>query len=219
MTSGRLDVGGGILSGPEIERQVKLGHIEVDPFEPAHINPASIDLTLGAACAVIRQRGMNDINPASIDLTLGAACAVICQRGMNVFPVDVADRGTWQSDAILPVAGMFRLSPGLLYLMHTRERVATKRYVPVLDGKSSLARLGVKVHETAGYGDPGYDGQYTLEVSVTLPTILRVGMRVAQMRFHTLVGEPLYYAGNYQGASGPVASRVHRQFEEEDQGR
>jgi dCTP deaminase len=93
--------------------------------------------------------------------------------------------------------------------MHTLERVWTRRFVAVLDGKSSLGRLGVSIHQTAGYGDPGFDGHYTLEMTTIYPVRLRVGMRVAQMRFHEPVGETLTYAGRYTGlnAVGPVAAR------------
>jgi dCTP deaminase len=83
----------------------------------------------------------------------------------------------------------------------------------VLDGKSSLGRLGVSVHATAGFGDPGFDGQWTLEVTCVLPVRLYAGMRVAQVRFHAVQGEVQQYAGNYvEHATGPVASRSWRQF-------
>jgi dCTP deaminase len=107
------------------------------------------------------------------------------------------------------------LEPNVGYLMHTIERVHTKKYVPVLDGKSSIGRLFMKVHETAGYGDAGFDGQYTLEVTVVHPLRVYPGMRIAQMRFHTILGEvQKLYAGNYTGeaAKGPVPSRAWRQF-------
>jgi dCTP deaminase len=70
------------------------------------------------------------------------------------------------------------------------------------------------VHATAGYGDPGFDGQYTLEVTVMHPLRVYSGMRVAQMRFHTVVGEVDLYRGSYAGdlARGPVASTAYRQF-------
>lgn len=82
------------------------------------------------------------------------------------------------------------LEPRKLYLLHTAERVSTKAFVPVLDGKSSIGRLGICIHLTAGYGDPGFDGQYTLEVTCVIPVRIYAGMRFCQMRFHTMVGEP-----------------------------
>jgi dCTP deaminase len=109
------------------------------------------------------------------------------------------------------------LKPGIGYLMHTVERIWTMDYVPVLDGKSSIGRLFLTVHVTAGYGDTGFDGQYTLEVVAQYPTIVYPGMRFGQMRFHTLKGEVTDYKqrGNYTGEAslGPVPSMAYRQFE------
>jgi dCTP deaminase len=113
----------------------------------------------------------------------------------------------------LPEEG-FVLLPGIGYLLHTEERVRTDRYVPIIDGKSSIGRLFVTVHVTAGFGDPGFDGQYTLETTVTHPVKVYPGMRITQMRFHTIAGEVGLYEGNYtgEGAKGPVASRSFKQF-------
>lgn len=192
--------GGGILSDVEIARAVKYGDIEIEPFNPAQLNPVSYDLTLGDEVAVysewIQSEGTWDsLSPRSFEIDVKAEPRVIRSN-------------------IDPARGL-GLNPGVGYLMHTIERIHTKKFVPVLDGKSSLGRLFIKVHETAGYGDPGFSGQYTLEVTVQHPLRIYAGMRIAQMRFHTIVGvveKP--YAGNYTGetARGPVASRAWRQF-------
>ena len=107
------------------------------------------------------------------------------------------------------------LRPGNGYLLHTHERVHTNKYVPVLDGKSSVARLFVGIHVTAGFGDPGYNGQWTLEVTTVYPVRLYAGMRIAQMRFHTIVGETKLYQGNYCGeaSTGAVPSRAWKMFQ------
>jgi len=89
--------------------------------------------------------------------------------------------------------------------------------VPVIDGKSSIGRLFIAMHITAGYGDTGFNGQYTLEVTAVHPVIVYPGMRFCQMRFHTTVGEVLDYANcdsHYTGANamGPVASQAYKQF-------
>jgi dCTP deaminase len=98
--------------------------------------------------------------------------------------------------------------------MHTREVVAPGKLVACADGKSSLGRLGIVVHQTAGFIDPGFSGNITLEVTVTNPIRVYAGMRFAQVRFHTVVGESSGYKGNYTGehARGPVASRAWKQF-------
>ncbi len=175
----------GILSGPEIRRQVQLGRISIEPFRDDQVNPASYDLRLGDQLAWY-------IGP---DLDAKREHQLVARERM-------AGEG-------------FVLEPGRGYLMHTEEVVGTECYVPVLDGKSSIGRLFISVHATAGYGDPGFLGQYTLEVTVTHPVRVYAGMRVCQIRFHELVGERLLYSGNYQGGAsmGPVPSRSWRQFD------
>ena len=92
----------------------------------------------------------------------------------------------------------------------------SKKYIGVVDGKSSLGRLFVQVHCTAGYVDCGFRGNVTLEVTVTHPIVVFAGMRIAQIRFHTMHGEVgKLYSGNYTGetSKGAVASRAYKQFE------
>jgi dCTP deaminase len=101
--------------------------------------------------------------------------------------------------------------------MHTRERIWTEKFVPIVDGKSSIGRLFIQIHATAGYGDPGYDGEYTLEVIVQHPVRVYAGMRIGQIRFHTLEGEvekTYKVTGSYkdEAAQGAVASKAWRQF-------
>jgi dCTP deaminase len=194
---------GGILSGPAIRQAIERGEIEIDPFVPEHVNPVSVDLTLGDEVLVYQrwvERGTLDDPILGISDIPGPHYLDVREKpGTITFALD--KRG-------------IILRPGIGYLMHTRERVHTRKYVPVLDGKSSIGRLFMVVHVTAGFGDPGFNGQYTLEVTVTHPLRVYAGMRVAQMRFHTIVGEPELYQGNYtgDGARGPVASRAYRQF-------
>lgn len=195
-----------ILSGPEIQRQAELGYITIEPgIDPKKVNPASLDLTLGRYGAVyadvVENRDPTD------------------PSGHSLFPKDgildaAKDNPTLSFE--LPNTG-FVLKPGIGYLLHTREVVCAKRCVPIIDGKSSVGRLFTKVHETAGYGDPGFKGQYTLEVTVVHKVRIYPGMRISQIRFHTLVGELLSYDGNYVGknAQGPVASKAWKQLAED----
>jgi dCTP deaminase len=173
-----------ILSDSAILAAVKCGDIEIEPFDPARLNPVSYDLALGNEVLMYTQDFLS------------------LREEPMVFRSKFDERGC-------------DLRPGVGYLMHTVERIHTKKYVPVLDGKSSIGRLFMKIHETAGYGDPGFNGQYTLEVTVVHPLRVYPGMRIAQMRFHTILGEvQKLYAGNYTGeaAKGPVPSRAWRQF-------
>jgi len=204
---------GGILTGDEINAMHAIGAIEIDPFDKRCLNAVSVDLHLGENVAIYTAVARESLEDAlfykSTDPYLHAN-GVLDSRAENpVYRFKISEHG-------------LTLTPGVLYLMHTLERVSTKRFVPVLDGKSSIGRLGIKVHETAGYGDPGFDGQYTLEVTCVHPVRIYAGMRFCQMRFHTLVGAvELYgikpYKSNYIGAfaEGPVPSRSFKQFEQD----
>lgn len=186
-----------ILTGPAIRDQVQRGTIEIDPYVPEHVNPASVDLTLGTTYARYKKFRPPPYAP---------------EEGYNF--LDAREEQEVERFEMGGTESSLHLAPGFLYLMHTVERVYTDVFVPVLDGKSSIGRLGVSVHVTAGYGDPGFNGQYTLEVTCVHPVVLYAGMRIAQMRFHTVMGDIELYGGNYveETARGPVASRSWRQF-------
>lgn len=190
-------VDGGVLTGPEIEHQHECGNIIIDPFNKDQINPASYDLALGNKVAVYK---------AWVHVPHLAAYRnthiVDSKQAQEVYEFEIDPERGWL------------LKPGIGYLMHTAERVRTDKYVPVLDGKSSIGRLFIAVHVTAGYGDTGFDGQYTLEVVATHPVVVYPGMRFCQIRFHTVVGAVLPYSGNYTGdaSMGPVPSRAYNQF-------
>src|SRR4051812_11440093 len=115
--------------------------------------------------------------------------------------------------------GSFILHPGEFVLGSTLERVALPDdLVARLEGKSSLGRLGLLIHSTAGYVDPGWDGFLTLELSnvANLPITLYPGMKIGQISFFKLTSPaetPYGSAGNkYQGQRGPTASRYYRDF-------
>lgn len=157
------------------------------------------------------------LNPASYDLTLGTKVGTYFHAMLD------ARRDNPYS--VIELEEMY-LVPGQLYLMHTTERVGAVNLVPELHGKSSIGRLGVCIHLTAGHGDPGFLGQWTLEVTCVRPVMLYAGMRIAQMLFHTveiaasernvgpMAGGIVQYAGNYVGsaAEGPVPSMSWKQF-------
>jgi dCTP deaminase len=110
------------------------------------------------------------------------------------------------------------IRPGSFVLAHTAEHVRIPDdLVAVVDGRSSFGRLGIMVHVTAGYIDPGFEGQITLELKNVGPAVVRlyVGDRVCQIRFHRMTGPATKpYSGKYQGNRGAVSSRVNRDFGE-----
>lgn len=220
----------GILSGNKIIEEVTGGRITISPFTEDRVNPASYDLTLGPKVVVykatvggsfkcmpsafssripipgesLRSRYESDRSRMDFEASPAENC-LDAKIDNEILTYEMDERG-------------LLLKPGIGYLMHTAERVATRDYVPVLDGKSSIGRLFIVVHVTAGYGDPGFDGQYTLEVTVTHPVVVYPGMRFCQIRFHTIVGTVTDYTkhkSNYTGvlAEGPVPSRAFRMFE------
>lgn len=197
-----------ILTGPAIRGAVERGEIDIDPFDPERLNPASYDLVLGSEVGMYTPIEQSFPREHVTDGSLVSEMA-------STFTLDSSVRE--QLTVCEMSAGGFVVKPRILYLMHTRERIHTRRYVPIIDGKSSIGRLGLLVHVTAGYGDPGFDGQYTLEVvALAHPVIVYPGMRFAQMRFHLMHGEAPDYkeAGHYTGddARGPVRSASWRQF-------
>ena len=197
-----IQLEGGVLSDSAIHRAVNRGDIEIDPFDSARLNPCSYDLTLGNEVAVYDHW----VTPWE-----GGSWDNLSPRDTEI---DIKNEPKVTRFMIDPKRG-FGLRPGVGYLMSTVERIHTKKYVPVIDGKSSIGRLFMFCHVTAGYGDAGFRGQFTLEVVVVHPLRIYAGMRVAQMRFHTILGEDYKpYAGNYTGetATGPVASKAWRQF-------
>jgi len=83
----------------------------------------------------------------------------------------------------------FVMQPGELYLGSTVEYTETHKHLPVLDGKSSVGRLGIDIHATAGIGDVGFKGYWTLELSVTKPVRVYAGMPIGQIIYHTVEGD------------------------------
>lgn len=167
-----------ILTGLEIKRQIDLKNISIDPFDPEMVNPNSVDVRLGD--------------------TLKTYCV------SKDDPLDPRYENYTVMDTIW--TGGFVLQPGILYLASTLEYTRCGPFVVVLDGKSSLGRLGISIHQTAGYGDCGFEGQFTMEISVIHPVKVYAGMRIGQLRFHQVQGEIEFYKGRYQDSHGPIAS-------------
>lgn len=113
----------------------------------------------------------------------------------------------------------FVLMPNHLYLGVTLEHTYTPNHVPIMHGKSSLARLGIEAHVCAGFGDVGFAGYWTLELRVVYPTRIYAGMKIAQIAFHAVQGEVgMSYdkkpSAKYSNQPNqPVASKFHENFE------
>jgi dCTP deaminase len=182
-----------ILSDRTIREQIEAGRIVIDPFDPACVQPSSVDLHVDAEFRVFRN---------------------------NRYPfIDVKQEQDLTELVEVKPDEAFILHPGEFVLGSTLERVAIPDdLVARLEGKSSLGRLGLLIHSTAGYVDPGWDGYLTLELSnvANLPITIYPGMKIGQISFFQLTTAavtPYGGAGSkYQGQRGPTASRIHEEF-------
>jgi dCTP deaminase len=181
-----------ILSDGTIRRLLAVGRLVIEPLEADQVQPASVDVRLGDTFLVFRNHTAEVIDPRekSADLT------------------DAVTMGDGEA---------FVLHPGEFVLGTTVEAIGLPDdIVARVEGKSSLGRLGLLIHATAGFVDPGWaPGQITLELSnvATLPIKLWPGMKIGQLSFHSLdrpaerpYGHP-DLGSKYVGQQGPVASR------------
>ncbi len=114
---------------------------------------------------------------------------------------------------IIPETG-FMLTPGKLYLGRTVEYTETDSYVPMLEGRSSIGRLGMFIHVTAGFGDVGFSGYWTLEIFCVQPIIIYPHVEICQIYYHTINGEyDKYSSGKYQNNSGIQPSLLYKDFQ------
>lgn len=185
-----------ILSDRTIREQLKAGRIEIDPLDEACIQPSSVDLHIDRYFRVFRNHTMGfiDVKQNLEDLTE---------------LIEVAEDEP------------FILHPGEFVLGSTHERVKLPDdLVARLEGKSSIGRLGLLIHSTAGFVDAGWDGQLTLELSnvANLPITLYPHMKIGQISFiqMTTAADNPYgssvVGSKYQGQRGPRPSRYWENF-------
>lgn len=116
----------------------------------------------------------------------------------------------------IPEEGLL-LIPGKLYLGRTMEYTSTKNLVPMLEGRSSIGRLGLFIHVTAGFGDVGFEGFWTLEIFCLMPVRIYAGVEICQVYYHTIEGEyEEYKSGKYQKNKGIQPSLLYLDFEKEE---
>ena len=187
---------GVILSDRTIKDELAAGRIVIEPLDESCIQPSSVDLHIDGSFRVFRNHtmGIIDVKTNTEDLT------------------ELVE---------IPDDGVFILHPGEFVLGTTLERVALPDdLVARLEGKSSLGRLGLLIHSTAGFVDAGWDGQLTLELSnvASLPITLYPRMKIGQISFiqMTTPADHPYGSGEvgskYQGQRGPIASQYWKNF-------
>jgi dCTP deaminase len=188
-----------ILSDRTIREELAAGRIVIDPLEERNVQPSSVDLRLDRLFRVFRNHTapIIDVKLDLEDLT-------------ELVQIDPE--------------GVFMLHPGEFVLGATLERVGMPDdLVSRIEGKSSLARLGLLIHSTAGFIDPGFDGHITLELAnvATLPITLYPGMKIGQISFMQMTTPADHPYGSegvgskYQGQRGPTPSRYYRNFHDD----
>jgi dCTP deaminase len=160
-----------ILSDDEITKAIGRGDIVIDPFDIDSLGPNSYDVHLSEHLACHKPRREQ------------------FKYGCLTLPIDAAVLNPIERFHI-PSCG-FDLQPGRLYLASTVEYTETRGLIPYLDGKSSVGRLGIQVHLTAGRGDAGFKGHWTLEMSVVERVRVYAGMPIAQLTYHVIFGTVL----------------------------
>lgn len=183
-----------MLSDLDLVTQLSYGNLVVEPLDKELIGPASIDLVLGGEFLVPAQGWPHTADPS----------------------VDTAG-SMWESRSVEAL----KIRPGQFLLGSTRESVSVGAGLAArLEGKSSLGRLGLLVHATAGFIDPGFSGQITLELSnvAPWPIMLYAGMRVAQLSVFALSSPAatpygLARGSKYQGQHGPQPSKGHQDWQ------
>lgn len=142
------------------------------------------------------------IGPNSYDVHLGDQLVVYTEAVLDAKQENRTRTITIPEDGIV-------LQPGRLYLGKTVEWTSSPGFVPMYEGRSSLGRLGVSSHITAGFGDIGFEGNWTLEISVVQPVRIYPGIRIGQLYWHKPVGEiTSTYQGKYQGQEDVQPSRM-----------
>lgn len=185
-----------LLSDKDIRAEVDVGRVRIDPYDPAMVQPSSIDVRLDRWFRVFENHRYPHIDPAveQPDLT-----------------------------RMIEVEGdePFILHPGEFVLASTYDVITLPDDIASrLEGKSSLGRLGLLTHSTAGFIDPGFSGHVTLELSnvATLPMKLWPGMKIGQLCMFRLTSPAEYpygaarHGSRYQGQRGPTPSRSFQNF-------
>lgn len=185
------------LTKQAIREAVAAGEIVISPFREEHLSPNSYDVTLADELLVydLSATGYLDVKSENP-----------CTR------------------LHIPAEGLV-LQPDILYIGMTNECATSPRYIPMFEGRSSMGRLGINTHITAGFGDVGWgfertaDGQvichyptWTLEITVVHPVKIYPHIRIGQVYFVEPKGEIEWYAGKYGKQRTPQASRAFRDF-------
>jgi len=198
----RMDRGLDMISGTPRRRNDRRDEESAQEFARTAISPR----------IRIRPFNTDQINPNSYNLRLSPTVLRYdldrLEHGRDVY-LDPARPNPTIEETIPEEGLIFR--PGVLYLCSTIEYTESWNCVPCIEGRSSVARMGVTVHTSAGFGDVGFCGTWTLEVTVVHPVVLYPRLPIAQISFTTVSKEHENYTSNkYQGQTSPRSSRLYQ---------
>ena len=184
-----------VLTGKEILHRVSIGDIVISDFDEKRLNPNSYNLRLHNELMIYYEDEIK-----RLDYFENQGEAVIDMKKKNpLITINIPTNG-------------FVLMPGILYLGRTVERTKTTGIVPQIQGRSSIGRLGIDVHKTAGWGDIGFDNYWTLEIVATQPVRIYPFIEICQIIYTMPYGDTsMVYKGKYQSTGQIDGSKL---FEE-----
>ena len=168
-----------MLTAHEILRQMKKNNLNIEPFDIKCLNPNSYNVHLSNKLKVYNNNAM----------------------------LDLKTQNNCYNEITIPPEG-FILLPNTLYIGATKEVISSDKFISAIDGRSSIGRLGMQVHLTAGFGDIGFHGTYTLEMTVIQPLRIYPDFQIAQVYFEKPDGKINFlYHGRYQNQKDPTESK------------
>lgn len=197
-----------MLVDRDIREAIDCQDIRITPFNNDHLGTNSYDVTLAPT---LRTYKRTVVSPAGKHPRLDVYCDEViqeldCRKPTETIENCIGDNG-------------FVLEPNELYLASTVEYTESLRHVPMLNGKSSLGRLGLSIHVTAGFGDVGFHGHWTMELFVIRPLRIYAGMKIAQLSWFIASGAPdtpysHKLSAKYNNVSSvPQSSLMHLNFD------
>lgn len=172
-----------MLTGAEIRDRVRKDEIYITDFDESRLNPNSYNLRLSDTLMVYDTSDVLDV-----------------KKDNEIKLISIPDEG-------------YVLEPGILYLASTIEITKCYDLIPCIDGRSSIGRLGIFTHVTAGFGDIGFAGKWTLEITVVHPIRIYKGMEICQIYFEEPCGSTeIKYKGKYQYQDNPIKSKIYEEF-------
>lgn len=187
-----------VLTGLEILEQIKTGNIVISDFDIKRLNPNSYNLRLH-----------NELKVYDMDVIQQANCHDPKDQGLAI--LDMKKKNITK-DLIIPEEGLV-LFPDILYLGRTVERTKTEGFCPQIEGRSSIGRLGIDIHKTAGWGDDGFDNYWTLEIVVTHPVRVYPFVEFCQIIYMKTFGDAsMKYKGKYQATGQIDGCKIYEEF-------